>query len=147
MDDSKKVRVLVPNTETFNWKLSQTLELCEKDEHGIIYSDFDEWTVSDGVLHGNDRLYYFLASSNMDNPTWASEQIMLENHLHVSGPRYAKESGLIWYMQKHTLSKEDEATAESHDELMQDDHKHGKVGHSAHGHQGHRHFRGYSIVM
>ena len=72
---------------------------------------------------------------------------MLENHLHISGPRYAKESGLIWYMQKHTLSKEDEVTAEAHDELMQDDHLHGKVGHSAHGHIAHRHFRGYSIVM
>ena len=72
---------------------------------------------------------------------------MLENHLHVSGPRYAKESGLIWYMQKHTLAKEDEMTAEAHDELMQDDHMHGKVGHSAHGNKGHHHHRGYSIVM
>ena len=31
MDETKKVRVLIPNAETNMWKLSQTLELCEKD--------------------------------------------------------------------------------------------------------------------
>ncbi len=33
---------------------------------------------------------------------------MLDNHEHVSGPRYAKESGLIWYMQKHGSVEDDE---------------------------------------
>lgn len=32
---------------------------------------------------------------------------MQENHLHVSGPRYATESGLIWYMEKHANLKDD----------------------------------------
>ena len=101
MDDQKKIRLLLPNNETYQWKLKTTLELPEKDVAALVYSDFDEFTISDGVLHANDRMYYLLDSKAKDNPTYASEEIMIDNHLHVSGHRYAKESGLIWYMEQY----------------------------------------------
>lgn len=99
MDDQKKVRVLQPNVETKMWKQTNMLELPERDANALVYADFDEYCVSDGVLHCNNKLYFLLESKSMDNPTWASEPIMIDNHLHISGPCYAKESGLIWYMQ------------------------------------------------
>ena len=84
------------------WTLKTTLELPVKDLPSIIYSEFDEYAISDGVLHSGDRMYFMLDSKAKDNPTYASEEIMIENHLHIAGPRYAKESGLIWYMEKHS---------------------------------------------
>jgi len=108
MDEQKKVRVLSANSETYMWKQTNILELPERDANGIVYADFDEYTVSDGVLHFNDKLYFLLESKSMDNPTWASEQIMFDNHLHISGPRYAKESGLIWYMQQHAKMEDED---------------------------------------
>ena len=58
---------------------------------------------------------------------------MLDNHLHVSGPRYAKESGLIWYMQKHGSVEDDENTN------VKDHHHHAQEDNT--------NFKGYSIVM
>ena len=64
MDDQKKVRVLKANTETFMWKQTNTLELSEKDTNALVYADFDEFAVSDNVLHTNDKLYFLLSSKN-----------------------------------------------------------------------------------
>lgn len=73
MDDQKKVRVLHANTETNMWKQVNTLELPERDANKLVYADFDEYCVSEGVLHCNDKLYFLLESKSMDNATWASE--------------------------------------------------------------------------
>jgi len=108
MDDQKKIRMLKPNEETYVWKQLNTFELGEQDAKQIVYSDFDEYCISDGVLHANDRMYFMLDSRSKDNATWDSAIIMQENHLHVSGPRYAKESGLIWYIQQYAANIEDE---------------------------------------
>jgi len=51
MDDLKKVRVFTPNPKTFMWKQTNLLELAEADANEIVYADFDEYAVSDGVLH------------------------------------------------------------------------------------------------
>lgn len=101
MDEQKKIRVLKPNEETQMWVQDTTFELPVKDAKSIVYSDFDEYCISDGVLHANEQMYFLLDSRAKDNATWESQNIMLENHLHVSGPRYAKESGLIWYIQQY----------------------------------------------
>ena len=104
MDDQKKIRLCDINPETLKFKQINTLELPERDANAIVYSEFDEYTVSDGVLHSNEKMYFLLDSKAKDNATWASEEIMIDNHLHVSGPRYAKESGLIWYMQQYATN-------------------------------------------
>jgi len=57
-------------------------------------------------MHYNDRMYFLLDNKSKDNPTYASEEIMIDNHLHTSGPRYAKECGLVWYMQQHSQVEE-----------------------------------------
>lgn len=101
MDDTKKIRVLKPNAENYMWKQKTTYELPEKDRSEIVYADFDEFSISAGVLHYNDKMYFLLDSKSKDNATWASDEIMLDSHLHVCGPNYAKGSGLIWYMQKY----------------------------------------------
>ena len=44
------------------WKQINTLELAEKDANAIVYADFDEFAVSEGVLHTNDKLYFLLSS-------------------------------------------------------------------------------------
>lgn len=114
MDDQKKIRVLTPNEENYVWKQTMTFELCADDAKQIVYSDFDEYCISDSVLHANDRMYFMLDSRAKDNDTWASTNIMLENHLFTSGPRYAKESGLIWYIQKYADNIQD---ADGDDEM------------------------------
>lgn len=135
MDDKKKVRVLKPNEDNHMWTQDNTFELPAADAKQIIYSDFDEYCISDGVLHYNDRMFYLLDSRAKDNDTWASANIMLENHLHVSGPRYAKETGAIWYIEQFAANisevpMEDEEGAD------------GKIDtHS------HCHFKGFSVVM
>ena len=136
MDDQKKIRLLEPNPENYMWTLKTTLELPLKDQQSIVYADFDEYCISDGVLHANDRMYFLLDSKTKDNPTYASEEIMIDNHLHISGPRYAKESGMIWYMQQHTQVGE-EAGAGNDNGFFMDDSPFGDSGH----------FKGYSVVM
>mmetsp|Transcript_1797 Transcript_1797/g.2555 ORF Transcript_1797/g.2555 Transcript_1797/m.2555 type:complete len:208 (+) Transcript_1797:3003-3626(+) len=108
MDDQKKIRVLKPNDETYVWRQDTTFELCQSDAKQIVYSDFDEYCISDGVLQANDRMYFLLDSRAKDNATWDSANVMLENHLHVSGPRYAKESGMIWYIQQYAANIQDD---------------------------------------
>ena len=61
MDDQKKVRVLKANAETFMWKQTNILELPEKETSEIVYADFDEFAVSEGVLHTNKKLYFLLS--------------------------------------------------------------------------------------
>lgn len=134
MDDQKKIRHLQPDSETHMWKLQTTFELPSKDLHDFVYADFDEHSISDGVLHYNDKLYFLLETKAKDNPpTFASETIMIDNHLHVSGPRYAKECGMIWYMQQHSLLADD--TVE--DDFFMNENSFGE----------HSHFKGYSVIM
>ena len=61
MDDQKKVRVLKANAETFMWKQTNILELPEKETSEIVYADFDEFAVSESVLHTNKKLYFLLS--------------------------------------------------------------------------------------
>lgn len=110
MDDMKKIRVLKPNEENYNWVQESVLELPAADAKSIIYSDFDEYCISDGVLHYNDRMFFMIDQRSKDNETWAAQNVMLENHLCISGPRYAKESGLIWYIQQNASSLNDHVT-------------------------------------
>jgi len=114
MDDTKKIRVLKPNPDNYMWKQTMTFDIPEKDALAIVYADYDEYTISDGVLHANEKMYFLLDSKAKDNATWASEDVMIENHLHVSGPNYAKESGLIWYMQQYA-SKIADTEEDDHD--------------------------------
>jgi len=107
MDDTKKIRVLKPDIETNMWKQKETYELRSVDYSNFVHSDFDEYSISEGVLHSNDHMYYLLDSASKDNETYAKSQIMLDNHLHVSGPCYAKSSGMIWYIQHFNVTAED----------------------------------------
>jgi len=132
MDDQKKIRLCESNKETGMFKQLNTLELPQKDANSLEYADFDEYTISDGVLHCNDRMYFLLNSKSKDNATWASEEIMIDNHLHVSGPRYAKESGLIWYMQSYATNLEETSGGDDEDFFDMA----GSVP-----------FRGYSVIM
>ena len=137
MDDTKKIRQLHGDPETNMWKADQVFTLRERDTAHIVYSDFDEYTISDGVLHKDDKLYFLLDSKSKDNLTWASEQIMLDNHMHVAGPRYAKESGMIWYMQQHAGTITEEG-ADGHD--PEADFLSGRA-------TGNKNFKGFSVVM
>ena len=89
MNDQKKILVMQANKETNMWKIMNTFEIAEKDTIDIVYADFGEYAISNGVLHSNEKMYFMLASKAKDNPTWASENIMLDNHKHVAGPHYA----------------------------------------------------------
>ena len=103
MDSSKKIRVLSQDQETFMLTQTTTFELAKKDQARIFYSDFDEYTISDQVLHWNDRMFFLLDSKSKDNLTWSSEEIMLENHIHVAGPVKANNCGMIYTMQQFSL--------------------------------------------
>ena len=89
------------------------------------------------MLHYNDKLYFLLDSRAKDNATWASEPFMVDGHLHISGPRYAKESGLIWYMQQHAMLENTGGDGHHHD------HDPFGLETSLPGF----HFKGYSVVM
>lgn len=80
MDDSKRVKFLKPDPKTKKLDLIQTYELPKIDKEKLDQTPFDEYAVSAGVLHWNDRAIPLLASKAQDNPTWASIDVMLKNY-------------------------------------------------------------------
>jgi len=80
MDDQKKIRVLKPDDETNMWTNINTLEIPEGDAKSLVYSDFDEFCISDSVLHSNNKMYFLVNSRNKETDTWSDKDIMLDNH-------------------------------------------------------------------
>ena len=83
MDDQKKVHVLKPSKDTSVWNRLATSELSESDADGIVYSDFSEYTVSEGVLYVKDKMCFLDAR---DNTTLSSIDSMPAKHEHIRGP-------------------------------------------------------------
>ena len=138
MDETKKIRVLEQNTETYMLRQQTTFELREVDAAGLMYTDFDEYTVSGGVLHTNEKVFFLLETKAKDNLTWASSLFMIDSHKHVAGPRKAMFTGMIYFMEKYVSI---EGADSQQDQGGEDDLMRSNVVEGSHD------FRGYSIVM
>ena len=46
------------------WKQTNTLELAEKDANELFYTDLNEFTISEKVLHTKDKFYFLLSSKS-----------------------------------------------------------------------------------
>jgi len=97
MDEKKKVRCLVKDEHTGKLVLEKEYELCKLDQGKISYTDFDEFSISNGCLHWNAYVFFLIDNVAKDNPTWSSESVMAENFAWVAGPRLSKKTGLILY--------------------------------------------------
>ena len=118
-----------------------TYELREKDKNDFEYCEFDEYVISNSVLHYNNKMYFLLSSKAMDNETWASEEIMLDNHLYVSGPNRAIGSGMMWFMERYAVKVAEDPVVEAYNEFLNQSEEVSQIL------QPKNTFKGYSIVV
>ena len=101
MDEKKKIRKLYQDPITYNLKQDNALELCTKDMLNIKYSDFDEFIMSSEVMHWDNRIMFVHETKTKDDYTWGESKIMSENHKFIQGPKVAKGTGMIYYLEKY----------------------------------------------
>ena len=65
------------------------------------YSDFDEFVMSSDLMHWDNRIMYLNETKNKDDYTWGESKIMAENHKFIQGPKVARGTGLIYYLEKY----------------------------------------------
>ena len=70
MDDKKKIRRLIQDPINFQLKLETTLELLPRDQLAINYSEFDEFVMSDSLVHWDDNVIFLSESKRKDTYTW-----------------------------------------------------------------------------
>ena len=70
MDDKKKIRRLIQDPINFQLKLETTLELLPRDQLAINYSEFDEFVMSDSLVHWDDNVIFLSKSKRKDTYTW-----------------------------------------------------------------------------
>ena len=70
MDDKKKIRKLVQDPINFQLKIDTTLELLPRDQLAINYSEFDEFVMSDSLVHWDDNVIFLSESKRKDTYTW-----------------------------------------------------------------------------
>ena len=58
MDEKKKVRKLIQDPITFNLRIDTTLEMLPQDQLSVKYSEFDEFIMSDDLMHWDDRIIF-----------------------------------------------------------------------------------------
>lgn len=62
-----------------------------------MHADFDEYAISDNCLHWDEYVFFLIDSKAKDNPTWHSENIMLEDFEYTAGPKTADNTNMIFY--------------------------------------------------
>ena len=120
MDEKKKIRKLVQDPTTFILKQDTTLELSKKDMLSMKYSDFDEFVMSSELMHWDNRIMFLSESQNKDDYTWGECQIMAEDHKFIQGPKVAKGTGMIFYLEKYEslgLNEEEDAGNPEEDQV------------------------------
>ena len=108
MDDSKRIRILVQDPKLHTLSVLTTLDLCKKDKELLKQTPFDEFAVSPGCIHWDNKALFMIDNKQKDNPTWYSFDVMIKNYEYVSGPKAANGSGQIYYMQNYTGVDDDE---------------------------------------
>ena len=100
MDDKKKIRKLEQDPMTFMLTQVNALEMPHKDKLSIKYSDFDEFVISSDLIHWDKYAIYVDESKNKCPYTWGKTEVMAENHKFIQGPKVAKGTGMIFYLEK-----------------------------------------------
>jgi hypothetical protein len=106
MDDTKRVRVLQQDPQTFACSLLTTLIVCQKDKEDFDRTPFDEYTVTTGMIHYNNKTYTMIDNKTRDNNTWLSFETLLPSYDYLSGPSNIKGSGMIYYVQAFRETEE-----------------------------------------
>lgn len=70
MDASRRVKVLAMDPVKDKLYLKQTLDLHPEDKERLDQVDFDEFMISNGVLHWNDLMFFLIETKARENPTW-----------------------------------------------------------------------------
>ena len=99
MDEKKKVRRLTQDPLNFSLKMDTTLEMLPQDQLTVKYSEFDEFIMSDGLMHWDDRIIFLSEQKRKDAYTWGQSKIMAENHKFIQGPKKAKGTGMVYYLE------------------------------------------------
>ena len=139
MDEKKKIKKMIQDPLSFQLKLETTLEILPKDQLAINYSDFDEFIMSDSLMHWDDYVIYISESKRRDEYTWRSSKIMAENHKFIEGPKQAKNTGMIYYLEQFECSNNDYGPVEEDDN---------NDAHSEYSNElSKKDFKGFSIVL
>ena len=87
MDEKKKIRKLNQDPISYQLRMETTLEILPKDQLALNYSDFDEFVMSDTLMHWDDQVIYLSESKRKDEYTWRSSKIMAPDHKFIEGPK------------------------------------------------------------
>ena len=138
MDEKKKIRKLNQDPISFQLKMETTLEILPKDQLALNYSDFDEFIMSDTLMHWDDQVIYLSESKRKDEYTWRSSKIMAPDHKFIEGPKQAKYTGMIYYLEQYEDSSNDYGPVEGEEEEVQSILSHELTK---------KDFKGFSIVL
>ena len=101
MDEKKNVRVFSQDSETFMLTQTSTLEINSKDMLNIKYADFDDFAITSSILQWKSTMMFVHETKPADDYTWKEQDVMLDNHKYVAGPKKASGTGMIFYLQKY----------------------------------------------
>lgn len=93
------------------------MELCKGDKEFINKTPFDEYAVSNGCIHNGGKAFYMIENKQKDNPTWYSFDVMIRQYEFVSGPKSAKGSGQIYFMEKYAVVDDDKKKGPSEEDV------------------------------
>ena len=57
--------------------------------------------MSDSLMHWDDKVIYLSESKRRDTYTWRKSQIMAKDHKFIEGPKNAKGSGMVYYIEQY----------------------------------------------
>ena len=119
MDEKKKVRRLLQDPLTFALRMDTTLEMLAQDQLTVKYSEFDEFIMSDGLMHWDDRIIFLSEQKRKDAYTWGQSKIMAENHKFIQGPKRAKGTGMVYYLEQYDGALQDDQAANPEENEVQ----------------------------
>ena len=107
MDDKKRIRELEQDPLNYMLTLTSTLDVPKNDKLNIKHSDFDEFCMSSELFHWDNRVMFFSETKNFDGYTFGSLHVMADNHKFIQGPKVAKGTEMIFYLEKYEAVDEE----------------------------------------
>ena len=71
--------------------------------------------MSDSLMHWDDYVIYISESKRRDEYTFRRSKIMAEDHKFIEGPKQAKNTGMIYYLEQYECSNNDYGPVEEDD--------------------------------
>lgn len=101
MDAHQRIRVMRFEEQLEELLVETILEIPNKDKSLLEKCPFDNFIITNGVLHWRDRVLFVMSSANLQNNETFNSHQMLSEYLY--GPYVVKNSGLAMNITKHEI--------------------------------------------